>query len=89
MSTDLIIHLGRQTLYILFMIAAPIMGLGLLVGLLVSILQAATQIQEQTLAFVPKILAVLLAVAIFAPWLLDLFRNYVVELYRNIPLYLR
>lgn len=71
MSQNFIIHLFEQAIYTILIVSAPMLGMGLLVGLLVSIFQATTQIQEQTLAFIPKIIAVLLAVVIFGPWMLS------------------
>ena len=67
------------------LISAPMLGLGLLVGVLVSIFQATTQIQEQTLAFVPKILAVFIAVVVFGPWMLSLMVDFTKELLLMIP----
>lgn len=71
MSQNFIIHLFEQTVYTILIVASPMLGFGLLVGLLVSIFQATTQIQEQTLAFIPKIIAVLLSVVLFGPWMLS------------------
>lgn len=71
MSQTFVVQLFQQAVYTILIVAAPMLGLGLLVGLLVSIFQATTQIQEQTLAFIPKIVAVLLAVVIFGPWMLS------------------
>ena len=70
MTTDFIIGLAGQAVYTVLKVSAPMLVLGLLVGLIISIFQATTQIQEQTLAFVPKIVAVMLALLIFGPWLL-------------------
>ena len=58
MSGDMAIQIGRDALYMVMLISAPMLGLGLLVGVLVSIFQATTQIQEQTLVFIPKIIAI-------------------------------
>ncbi|GBF11615.1 MULTISPECIES: flagellar biosynthesis protein FliQ [Tepidibacillus] len=71
MSQNFIIHLFERSVYTILIVSAPMLGLGLLVGLIVSIFQATTQIQEQTLAFIPKIIAVLLAIVIFGPWMLS------------------
>lgn len=85
MSTGIIIDMSRQALYTVLIIIAPVLGLGLLTGLLVAILQATTQIQEQTLAFVPKIFAVLIAIGVFGPWMLTTFLDFVTELFEKIP----
>jgi len=71
MSQNFVIHLFGQAIYTILIVSAPMLGLGLLVGLLVSIFQATTQIQEQTLAFIPKIVAVLLSLIIFGPWMIS------------------
>lgn len=71
MSQSLAIDLGRAALLLAVQLAAPMLGFGLLVGLIVSIFQAATQIQEMTLTFIPKILAIFVALAVFGPWMLQ------------------
>lgn len=67
MTEEYIITIGRESLYVILLISAPLLGASLLVGLIVSIFQATTQLQEQTLSFVPKIIAVLVMAVIFAP----------------------
>jgi flagellar biosynthetic protein FliQ len=64
------------------------LGLGLLVGLLVSVFQATTSIQEQTLAFIPKIIAVFVAVLIFGPWMLRIMVEYIMNIFVNLPSYI-
>jgi flagellar biosynthetic protein FliQ len=85
MSGDMVIQIGREALTMVILISAPMLGLGLLVGVLVSIFQATTQIQEQTLAFIPKILAVFVAVIIFGPWMLSLMVDYTRGIFLNLP----
>lgn len=85
MNPELVIDIGREALTMIILLASPMLGLGLAVGLLVSIFQATTQIQEQTLTFIPKILAVLIAILFFGPWMLNLLVNFTVELFNNIP----
>ena len=80
MSGDLVIQLGQEALMVVLIVSAPMLGLGLAVGLAVSVFQATTSIQEQTLAFIPKIIAVFVAILIFGPgcsesWL-NFFRGY-------------
>jgi len=70
MSPEGLIHLAKNSVYIILIVTAPVIGIGLLVGLIVSVFQATTQIQEQTLAFVPKIVAVLVSIVLFGPWML-------------------
>lgn len=76
------IDLIRQTLFISIKIAAPILGIGVLVGLVISILQSATQVQDQTVAFVPKIVAMLLAAALLVPWIVQEFIEFASLLFR-------
>ena len=79
MSSDLVVQMAREALFMVMLISAPMLGLGMLVGILVSVFQATTQIQEQTLAFIPKIVAVFVAILIFGPWMLRLLTDYVRE----------
>ncbi|MBQ1808218.1 MAG: flagellar biosynthesis protein FliQ, partial [Selenomonas sp.] len=69
-------------------VAAPMLGLGLIVGLLVSVFQATTSIQEQTLAFIPKIIAVFVAILIFGPWMLRIMTEYLTNILVNLPGYI-
>ena len=87
MSGDLVVQVGQEALFIVMLVSAPMLGLGLLVGLLVSIFQATTSIQEQTLAFIPKIIAVFVAILIFGPWMLRIMVEYVTNIMVNLPLY--
>lgn len=85
MSADYAVELGRNALLMVMLVSAPMLGLGLLVGLLVSVFQATTQIQEQTLAFIPKIIAVFVAILIFGPWMLRLLMDYMQQLLLILP----
>lgn len=85
MSHQLVIELARHTMTVALMLAAPLLLVALVVGLLVSIVQAVTQIQEQTLAFVPKLFAIAAATLFALPWMLRVLVQYTVELYRMIP----
>ena len=88
MSGDLVIQLGQEALMVVMLVSAPMLGLGLLVGLLVSVFQATTSIQEQTLAFIPKIIAVFVVILIFGPWMLRIMVEYVTNIFVNLPLYI-
>lgn len=88
MSGDLVIQIGQEALWIVLLVSAPMLGLGLAVGLLVSVFQATTSIQEQTLAFIPKIIAVFVAILIFGPWMLRIMVEYVSNVFINLPLYI-
>ena len=85
MSGDLVIQLAQEALMIVLLVSAPMLGLGLTVGLMVSVFQATTSIQEQTLAFIPKIIAVFVAILIFGPWMLSLMVEYFAGIFTSIP----
>ncbi len=89
MSGDMAIQLGRNALAMVMMVAAPMLVLGLLVGIMVSIFQATTQIQEQTLVFIPKIIAVFVAILVFGPWMLSIMVDYTKEIFMNLPAMVR
>ena len=86
MSGDLVIQLAQQALMTVMLVAAPMLGLGLTVGLMVSVFQATTSINEQTLAFIPKIIAVFVAILIFGPWMLKIMVGFVTEIFINLPM---
>ncbi len=85
MGPDFVISVARQGMMVAILIAAPMLGFGLIVGLMVSIFQAVTQINEMTLTFVPKIIAVAVAFAIFLPWILRLLVDFTVQLIQMFP----
>ena len=89
MDTGTVIDIAQRALLMVIYIAAPMLGLSLIVGVAISIFQATTQIQEQTLTFVPKIIAVIASVAIFGSWMLRMLVNYTQNLYMNINHYIR
>lgn len=88
MSSEFVIGLAGQALFTVLKVSAPMLGIGLIVGLLVSIFQATTQIQEQTLAFVPKIIAVFLAILVFGPWILNVMLDFTSQLLGNLANYI-
>lgn len=85
MTPEMVIDISRQALWIATLIGLPILGVGLLVGLAVSILQAVTQVQEMSLAFIPKLLVMVIVIAILLPWMLTTLTDYVRVLYQSIP----
>ncbi|MDH5228509.1 MAG: flagellar biosynthesis protein FliQ [Gammaproteobacteria bacterium] len=87
MSSDLALMLSKDMLWTAIIVAVPILGLSMLVGLLISIFQVVTQIQEMSLTFVPKILTVALALIVLGPWMLGVMLTYSSNLIRNIPQY--
>lgn len=89
MTVDMIIGLAAEAIKVTLLLSAPMLIVGLVVGLIVSIFQAVTQIQEMTLTFVPKIVAVMLALIIALPWMINLIITYTQNLFANIPMYIR
>ncbi|HHV43432.1 MAG TPA: flagellar biosynthesis protein FliQ [Firmicutes bacterium] len=79
-----VINIARQAITTTLMVAGPLLGIGLLVGLVISIIQAVTQIQEQTLVFVPKILAILLTLLFLGPWMLRIMLDLVHRLWVDV-----
>ncbi|OWR27858.1 flagellar biosynthetic protein FliQ [Saccharibacillus sp. O23] len=88
MDSNFIIGLAGQAVYVVLKASAPMLILGLVVGLIVSIFQATTQIQEQTLAFVPKIVAVMLSILVFGPWILNTLVDFTYRILNNLYLYI-
>jgi flagellar biosynthetic protein FliQ len=85
MSGDFAVQVGRDALLIVMLVSAPMLGLGLLVGILVSIFQATTSIQEQTLVFIPKIIAIFVAILLFGPWILSILVDYTRTIFLILP----
>ena len=85
MSFGMAVSLVRQGVLQVLLIAAPVLLIGMVVGLIVAILQATTSIQEQTLSFVPKIAAILGAIALFGPWMLSNLVEFTKKLFAAIP----
>lgn len=88
MSTDLAVFLVDEMLWTALKIGAPILGVALLVGLVISILQVVTSIQEMTLTFVPKILAIVFVLLVLGGWMLTVLTAYATQLISNIPSYI-
>lgn len=89
MTPEFVIGFGRQAVEMTLLLALPLLGLGLVVGLVVSIFQAVTSIQEMTLTFIPKILAIMTALIFFSPWMIEKIVTYTRTLIVNIPNYVR
>ena len=85
MTPESVMTIGTQALEITLLLAAPMLLVALVVGLLVGIFQAATQISEMTLSFIPKLIAMAATLAIAGPWMLKLIVNYTRELFESIP----
>ncbi len=88
MTPESIMGLGQSAIYLTLLILAPVLGIALTVGLIVSIFQAITQIQEQTLAFTPKIIAVFVSLLIFGPWMLTKLVDFSQNLFGNLARYI-
>jgi len=84
MTPDVVLDLAQNSVFTILMVAGPLLMVALGVGLLVSIFQATTQIQEQTLAFIPKIIAVFVSLVIFGPWMLSVLLNFTQGLWQNL-----
>jgi len=84
MSENMVVALAEQGVYTILIVAGPILLLALIVGLLVSIFQATTQIQEQTLAFIPKIIAVFVGIVFLGPWMLSRMIEFTTNIFNNI-----
>ncbi|MGC8785132.1 MAG: flagellar biosynthesis protein FliQ [Armatimonadota bacterium] len=85
MTEAQVLEVGRQALWVLLQIALPVLIFGMVAGVLVSLFQAVTQIQEVTLTFVPKIAAVVVALVIFGPWMLATMVAFMVQLFSFVP----
>jgi len=84
LSSEFVLTLAEKGIYTILLISGPLLILALVVGLIVSIIQATTQIQEQTLAFIPKIVAVLVGLVFFGPWMLTKMVEFTAEVFQNL-----
>jgi flagellar biosynthetic protein FliQ len=88
-TQEFVLDIVREAIKTTLLVSSPLLGAGLLIGLLVSIFQSATQIQEMTLTFIPKILGVVVAMIIFLPWMMQIILDFTTNLIMNIPEYIR
>ncbi len=86
MTTDYVIYIGTETIKTAIIILAPLLGTGLVVGILVSLFQTVTQIREMTLTLIPKMAAVGLVILLFLPWFIDVVVSFTQEIFKQIPL---
>jgi len=89
MTPEYIMILFSQAIKVALMIASPLLLSALISGLIVSILQAATQVNEQTLSFIPKIISILVTIVILGPWMLGVMLDYMHNLFNNIPVIIK
>lgn len=87
MTPEGVMSLGRHAIEVTLMISAPMLLVALAVGLIVSIFQAATQINEATLSFIPKLVGIFVALVVAGPWMLTVMLDYMREMLTNIPMY--
>ena len=85
MTPESVMTMGRHAMEITLMIAAPMLLVALIIGLVVSIFQAATQINEQTLSFIPKLVGIFVALVVAGPWMLAVMLDYMREVINGIP----
>ncbi len=86
MTPEMVTTIGQQALWVTMLIAGPLLLSALAVGLLVGMFQAATQINEMTLSFIPKLLVLVLALVVAGPWMLSIIINYTTQLMNQIPM---
>ena len=89
MSPEFVIGFARQSIELALMIALPMLGIGMFVGIVISVIQAATQIQEMTLTFIPKVVSIFIALLLAFPWIMDKMISFTTNLFLNIPEYIR
>ena len=85
MDQDVVVSLATQAMSLALKLSLPLLGVGLLVGVVISIIQAVTQIQEQTLSFIPKVLGMAAVLVIGGPWMLNQLLSYTADLWSAIP----
>jgi flagellar biosynthesis protein FliQ len=89
MTPEFVVNFAQEAIKVTILVSMPMLALGLIVGLAISIFQAVTQIQEMTLTFVPKILIVLVALLFFANWMLEQLMHFTINVIEQIPYYIR
>jgi flagellar biosynthetic protein FliQ len=85
MGPETVLDIGRQALWLAVLLAGPMLGAALAVGLFIGVIQAATQIQEMTLSFIPKLLTLVLVLFVLGPWMLRIIVTFSQRLFMDIP----
>lgn len=85
MNAQMVLTMGQDALFTLMLVAAPVLGIVLVVGLIISLFQAITQINESTLTFIPKLIAAMLAMAVAGPWMLSMLVDFIRRTIESIP----
>ena len=89
MTEAFVIGFTRQAIELTLTIALPMLGVGLVVGVVISVIQAATQIQEMTLTFIPKVVAIFTVLILAFPWIMDKLNTFTINLFLNLPQYIQ
>ncbi|MBP6421452.1 MAG: flagellar biosynthesis protein FliQ [Propionivibrio sp.] len=85
MTPEMVMNIGRQAIEMMLILAGPLLLSALFIGLIISIFQAATQINEQTLSFIPKLVGIFLVLILAGPWMLQMMVDYIRRLFESIP----
>ena len=85
MTPEMVMNIGRQAIEMMLMMAGPLLLSGMIIGLIVSIFQAATQINEATLSFIPKLIGIFVMLIVAGPWMLQMMVDYIRRLFESIP----
>lgn len=85
MTVEFVLGLGRESIMLVLLVAGPMLAFGLVIGLIISIFQAVTQVHEMTLTFIPKIVAVAFALILFLPWMISIVTDFTTRLFESIP----
>lgn len=85
MTPEYVLEVGRQAIFVLLLVSAPLLLAALITGLLISVFQAATSINEATLSFIPKLVAMFVTLIIAGPWMLEILTDYIRRLFESIP----
>jgi flagellar biosynthetic protein FliQ len=88
-TPEFVVELAQKAIKVTSLVSLPILGIGLVVGVLISLLQSATQIQEMTLTFVPKILSIFIGLLLLLPWIMHQLTGFTLEIINNLPNYTR
>jgi flagellar biosynthetic protein FliQ len=89
MTVEFVVDFGRQAMELILLLSLPMLLVGLAIGLMVSVFQATTQIQEMTLQFIPKIVCIALVLVLIGPWLLDKLMDYTLQILESFPQWIR
>ncbi|MDR0882208.1 MAG: flagellar biosynthesis protein FliQ [Candidatus Adiutrix sp.] len=89
MTPEFIINYGREAMQMVLLLSLPMLGVGLIIGLAISVFQATTSIQEMTLQFIPKIVCISLTLVIAGPWMLEELRDFTINVLTNFPEWVR